>query len=74
MLASSPQISTKSYSWAAALALVRQVAADLFGREPNTSQNPNEAIAKGAVAQAGILSGALRQVVLLDPGGPPPPA
>ena len=46
--------------------LVRQIAADIFGREPNTSQNPDEAIARGAVIQAGILSGALRQVVLLD--------
>jgi molecular chaperone DnaK len=46
--------------------LVRRVAAEIFGREPNTSQNPDEAIARGAVIQAGILSGALRQVVLLD--------
>jgi molecular chaperone DnaK len=45
---------------------VRQAVAELFEREPNTSQNPDEAIAKGAVIQAGILSGALRQVVLLD--------
>ena len=46
--------------------LVRKIAAEIFGREPNTSQNPDEAIARGAVIQAGILSGALRQVVLLD--------
>lgn len=46
--------------------LVRRMAQEIFGREPNTSQNPDEAIAKGAVIQAGILSGALRQVVLLD--------
>lgn len=46
--------------------LVRRIAAEIFGREPNTSQNPDEAIARGAVIQAGILSGALRQVVLLD--------
>jgi molecular chaperone DnaK len=46
--------------------LVRRIAADIFGREPNVSQNPDEAIARGAVIQAGILSGALRQVVLLD--------
>ncbi len=45
---------------------VRQLAAEIFGREPNVSQNPDEAVAKGAVIQAGILSGALRQVVLLD--------
>ncbi len=46
--------------------LVRRVAADIFGREPNVSQNPDEAIAMGAVIQAGMISGALRQVVLLD--------
>ncbi|MBE7496791.1 MAG: Hsp70 family protein [Verrucomicrobiaceae bacterium] len=46
--------------------LVRQFVAELFGKEPNTSQNPDEAIALGATIQAGILSGSLRQVLLLD--------
>ena len=46
--------------------LVRRFVADLFGREPNTSQNPDEAVALGATIQAGILSGAVRDVVLLD--------
>jgi molecular chaperone DnaK len=46
--------------------LVRQFVAQLFGREPNTSQNPDEAVALGATIQAGILSGAVREVVLLD--------
>ena len=46
--------------------LVRQFVADLFEREPNTSQNPDEAVALGATIQAGILSGAVRDVVLLD--------
>ena len=46
--------------------LVRQFVAALFGREPNTSQNPDEAVALGATIQAGILSGAVREVVLLD--------
>ena len=45
---------------------VRQYVADLFGRKPNTSQNPDEAVALGATIQAGILSGAVRDVVLLD--------
>jgi molecular chaperone DnaK len=40
--------------------------AEIFGREPNTSQNPDEAVAIGATIQAGILSGAVRDVVLLD--------
>ncbi|MEI6534334.1 MAG: Hsp70 family protein [Verrucomicrobiaceae bacterium] len=46
--------------------LVRRIVSEIFGKEPNTSQNPDEAIALGAVIQAGILSGALRNVVLLD--------
>jgi molecular chaperone DnaK len=46
--------------------VVRQFVRDLFQREPNTSQNPDEAIALGATIQAGILSGSLRQVLLLD--------
>jgi molecular chaperone DnaK len=46
--------------------LVRQFVRELFGREPNVSQNPDEAVAIGATIQAGILSGAIRDVVLLD--------
>jgi len=46
--------------------LVRRLVGEWFSSEPNISQNPDEAIAKGAVIQAGILSGALRQMVLLD--------
>lgn len=46
--------------------IVRRQVAEVFGREPNTSQNPDEAVALGAVIQAGILSQALRHVLLLD--------
>ncbi|MBS0656870.1 MAG: Hsp70 family protein [Verrucomicrobia bacterium] len=46
--------------------LVRQFAGELFGREPDTTQHPDEAIALGAVIQAGILSGAVQNVTLLD--------
>ncbi|MEY2559153.1 MAG: molecular chaperone DnaK, partial [Verrucomicrobiota bacterium] len=46
--------------------LVRKFVAEIFGREPNTSQNPDEAVAIGATIQAGILAGAVREVVLLD--------
>jgi molecular chaperone DnaK len=45
---------------------VRRLVAQVFGREPNVSQNPDEAVAVGATIQAGILSGAVQQVVLLD--------
>jgi molecular chaperone DnaK len=46
--------------------LVRRLVAEWFGREPNISQNPDEAVAIGATIQAGILSGAVQNVVLLD--------
>ncbi len=46
--------------------LVRQIVGEIFGRHPNTSQNPDEAVALGATIQAGILSGAMRDMVLLD--------
>jgi molecular chaperone DnaK len=46
--------------------LVRKLVGEIFGRETNTSQNPDEAVAIGATIQAGILSGAVRDVVLLD--------
>jgi molecular chaperone DnaK len=46
--------------------LVRKIVGETFEREPNTSQNPDEAVAIGATIQAGILSGAVRDVVLLD--------
>jgi molecular chaperone DnaK len=46
--------------------LVRALAAEIFGREPDTTQHPDEAVATGAVIQAGILSGAVQNVTLLD--------
>jgi molecular chaperone DnaK len=46
--------------------LVQRIVAETFGRTPNVSQNPDEAVALGATIQAGILSGAVRDVVLLD--------
>ncbi len=45
--------------------LVRRYVAEIFGREPDISQNPDEAVALGAVIQAGILSGSLKNVLLL---------
>ncbi len=39
---------------------------EFFGKEPNKSVNPDEAVALGAAIQAGIISGEVRDVVLLD--------
>jgi molecular chaperone DnaK len=46
--------------------IVRQFVAEVFQRLPNITQNPDEAIAVGATIQAGILSGQVQNVVLLD--------
>ncbi|PTY01935.1 molecular chaperone DnaK [Verrucomicrobia bacterium LW23] len=46
--------------------LVRNIVRDIFKREPNTSANPDEAVAVGATIQAGILMGGIRNMVLLD--------
>jgi molecular chaperone DnaK len=46
--------------------LVQRIVAEVFGQEPDVSQNPDESIAMGAVIQAGILSGAMKNMVLLD--------
>jgi molecular chaperone DnaK len=45
---------------------VRRAVAELFGREPDLSQHPDEAVALGATIQAGMLGGTLRKMVLLD--------
>lgn len=38
----------------------------LFGKEPNRSVNPDEVVAVGAAIQGGILTGDVKDVVLLD--------
>lgn len=45
---------------------VRQAVKELFSREPDVSQHPDEAIALGATIQGGVMSGAMRQMILLD--------
>jgi len=45
---------------------VRDAVAELFGLVPDVSQHPDEAIALGATIQGGVMSGSLRQMVLLD--------
>jgi molecular chaperone DnaK len=45
---------------------VQQKAKTLFGREPNRTVNPDEAVGLGAAVQAGVLSGQVSNIVLLD--------
>jgi molecular chaperone DnaK len=39
---------------------------DLFGREPHKGVNPDEVVAVGAAVQAGVLSGDVKDLLLLD--------
>ena len=39
---------------------------NLFGKEPNRSVNPDEVVAIGAAIQGGVLTGDVKDVVLLD--------
>jgi molecular chaperone DnaK len=45
---------------------VREAVAEFFQREVDVTQHPDEAIALGATIQAGVMSGAMRKMVLLD--------
>lgn len=45
---------------------VQQVVKDFFGQEPRKDVNPDEAVAVGAAIQAGVLSGEVKDVLLLD--------
>ncbi len=45
---------------------VQQAVAELFGKTPSKTVNPDEVVAMGAAIQAGVLSGALEDVLLLD--------
>ena len=45
---------------------VRAAVEQCFGRVADVSQHPDEAIALGATIQAGMISGAMKQMVLLD--------
>ncbi len=46
--------------------LVQQLVTDFFGKEPCKGVNPDEVVAVGAAIQAGVLSGEVKDVLLLD--------
>ncbi|MCC6524360.1 MAG: molecular chaperone DnaK [Polyangiaceae bacterium] len=46
--------------------LVQTTVAEFFGREPHKGVNPDEVVAVGAAVQAGVLSGDVQDMVLLD--------
>jgi len=45
---------------------VQKAVQEFFGREPRKDVNPDEAVAIGAAIQAGVLSGDVKDVLLLD--------
>ena len=45
---------------------VQEAVKELFGKDPNRGVNPDEVVAVGAAIQAGVLSGEVKDVVLLD--------
>ncbi len=46
--------------------LVQKKVADFFGKEPRKDVNPDEAVAMGAAIQGAVLSGDVKDVLLLD--------
>lgn len=46
--------------------LIQQTVKDVFGKEPSKGVNPDEAVAVGAALQGGVLSGDVKDILLLD--------
>ncbi|NJN63768.1 MAG: molecular chaperone DnaK [Acidobacteria bacterium] len=46
--------------------MVQRKVAEFFGKEPHKGVNPDEVVAIGAAVQAGVLSGTVKDVLLLD--------
>lgn len=45
---------------------VQTIVQNIFGKNPNKSINPDEAVAVGAAIQGGVLKGDLKDLLLLD--------
>ncbi len=45
---------------------VQNIAKDIFGRDPHKGINPDEVVAVGAAIQAGVLTGEVKDILLLD--------
>ncbi len=45
---------------------VQQIVKEFFGKEPHKGVNPDEVVAIGAAVQAGVLSGEVKDILLLD--------
>ncbi len=45
---------------------IQEVVKDFFGKDPSKGVNPDEVVAVGAAIQGGVLSGEVKDVILLD--------
>ena len=45
---------------------VKKIVQEMLGKQPNQSVNPDEVVALGAAVQAGVLTGDVEDIVLLD--------
>ena len=45
---------------------IQQVVEEFFGKKPNKGVNPDEVVAIGAAIQGGVLTGEVKDVLLLD--------
>ncbi|HMM11712.1 MAG TPA: molecular chaperone DnaK [Bacteroidales bacterium] len=45
---------------------IQQIVRDFFGKEPSKGVNPDEVVAVGAAIQGGVLTGEVKDVLLLD--------
>jgi molecular chaperone DnaK len=46
--------------------IIQRTVAELFGKEPSSEINPDEVVAMGAAIQGGVLTGDVKDIVLLD--------
>ena len=46
--------------------MIQQLVKDAFGKEPSKGVNPDEAVALGAAIKGGVLSGEVKDILLLD--------
>ena len=46
--------------------IIAKTVAEVFGREPSSEINPDEVVAMGAAIQGGVLTGDVKDIVLLD--------
>eukprot|EP00494_Astrolonche_serrata_P018883 UN19080 len=46
--------------------IIKEMVKKFFGKDPHTGVNPDEVVAMGAAIQGAVLSGDMKDVVLLD--------